>query len=96
MAVERAGTSKLLDVLEHVAEGGIVIADAKLEPSAVEGADQTEPNAPDSAAVLPRKKSEPGRNATTVLSPSTCPAAQSSSIRRGYDPALNYQRPSTA
>ena len=60
MAVERAGTSKLLDVLEHVAEGGIVIADAQLEPSAVEGADQTEPNAPDSAAVLPRKKGELG------------------------------------
>jgi hypothetical protein len=70
MAVERAGTSKLLDVLEHVAEGGIVIADAKLEPSAVEGA---EPNAPDSAAVLTRKKGEPGRNATNGSQPLDMP-----------------------
>jgi hypothetical protein len=73
MAVERAGTSKLLDVLEHVAEGGIVIADAKLEPSAVEGADQREPNAPDSAAVLTRKKGEPGRNATNGSQPLDMP-----------------------
>ncbi len=38
MAVERAGTAKLLDVLEHVAGGGVVvIGDAKFEASGGEG-----------------------------------------------------------
>lgn len=38
MGIERTGTATLLDVLEHVAEGGIVvIGDAKFEASGAEG-----------------------------------------------------------
>lgn len=38
MGIERNGNDRLLDVLEHVAEGGIVvIGDAKFEASGAEG-----------------------------------------------------------
>lgn len=48
MGIERTGTDKLLDVLEHVAEGGIVvIGDAKYEAS---GAEAEGPRARDGAA----------------------------------------------
>jgi hypothetical protein len=60
MAVERAGTATLLDVLEHLAEGGVVvIGDAKFEASGAEAQGRPAQDTPPSPASFPRNGDPP-------------------------------------
>jgi hypothetical protein len=63
MGVERAGTAKLLDVLEHVVEGGIVTGGAKLESSSALDQDPSKQKIAPPAGLPPRGEGEPGETA---------------------------------